>query len=230
MRYIKLLNVIKPKIGFITFLTILLTQVSCKSKSQNFPYDVGKSYYYEISIIETGKVLVVDTLVLEVKNKGFFGSIFGMNMALWTSKLDSTYKETRGINLSENAVEIQTPTKLNYLNFEDIVIADYPRYSAIMKVGYTSESEHDFLKGYGKLSGKTLKQSSKVLDSSLCSYKNENLNCKVTESKNDNYIDELGSYYLKTHYNELYGFVLLQYIYPSDKTIIFKLIDIKTNN
>lgn len=227
MRFIKLLSGIKPISGFIPFLILLVTQVCCKSKSNTFPYDVGSSYYYEISIIEKNKGLVVDTLVIEVLNKGIFGSIFGMNMASWTSKLDNTYKETRGINITENAIGIQMPIKVSYLDFEKIVIADYPRYSATMKVDYTSQSEHAFLKGYGNLSGKKIKQSSKLLASSFCSYKKENLNCKVTESKNDNYIDEIGSYHLKAYYHDLYGFILLQYIYPSNKVITFRLIDIQ---
>lgn len=227
MRYFKSLNGTISIFGIVPFLIMLFTFISCKPKSQNLPYKIGKTFYFEVSIIDRGNRVIVDTLFFEIKNKGVLGRMLGMNMVNWKSKINHLYGEERGINLDGNQVEIQMPLKLNYLNFEDIVIAGYPTFSDIMKIGYTSESDHYFLKGYGKLSGKKLKLFSKVLDSSSCFYKNEELICKVTEIKNDNYIDELGLFYLKSYYHKSYGFVLLQYIYPSNKKITFRLIDIQ---
>lgn len=229
MRFIKFQNGIKPQIGFIPFFLISINLVSCISKSQNSLYNIGTSFHFEVSTTDSISQSIVDTLSFEIKDKGILGNLLNMNMATWKSTKDILYAEERGINLDENQVEIQMPIKLSYLNFEDIVIAGYPTFSNAMKVGYTSESDHNFLKGYGKLSGKKLKLSTKVLDSLICFYKNEELICKVTEIKNDNYIDELGSFHLKAYYHKSYGFVLLQYIYPSNKIINFKLIDIQKN-
>lgn len=229
MRFIKFQNGIKPQIGFILFFLISINLVSCISKSQNSLYNIGTSFHFEVSTTDSISQSIVDTLSFEIKDKGLIGNILDMNMVTWKSKRNPLYAEERGINLDENQVEIQMPLKLSYLNFEDIVIAGYPTFSDAMKVGYTSESDHNFLKGYGKLSGKKLKLSSKVLDSSICFYNNQKLICKVTEIKNDNYIDELGLFYLKSYYHKSYGFVFLHYIYPSNKIINFRLIDIKKN-
>jgi hypothetical protein len=227
MKSIDLLNRRKPLRGFLLFLLIMLSQVACVSTTQNTPYSVDASFYYEVTIVTANDSAIIDTLNLKIKKKGILGSVLGMNMAIWTSLTDSTYQEKRGINLSDDEIEIQTPLKLNYLDYEEIVIAGYPRYSKIMKPTFTSEANHKFIKGYGMLSGKNLKQSSIILDSVICFYKNIEYLCKVAESQNENYIDAFGRYQMKTYFHEKYGFLRLEYLYPSDKRIIFRLVDIK---
>lgn len=216
----------KPQRGFLLFLLILISQLSCTSTAQNTPYKIGTTFCYEVTIFANSDTLI-DTLCIEIRKKGLLGSILGMNMAIWTSSTDSSYREKRGVNLSYDEIEIQTPVKLSYLDYEDIVIAGYPRFSRTMKPTYTSEANHKFIKGYGKLSGKTLKQWSSVIDSASCFYGNTEYICKVAESQNENYIDSFGMYQMKTYFHEKYGFLRLEYLYPSDKRIIFRLVDIK---
>lgn len=227
MKSIDFPNRRKPQWGFLLSFFIMISQTACVSTAQNTPYRVGASFYYEVTIVTANDSSVIDTLNLKIGRKGVLGSVLGMNMAKWTSLTDSTYQEKRGVILSDDEIEIQTPLKLNYLDYEDIVIAGYPRFSKIMKPTYTSEANHKFVKGYGKLSGKILRQSSTILDSSRCFYNNIEYLCKVAISSNDNHIEDFGRFQMKSYFHEKYGFMLLEYQYPSDKKIIFRLIAIK---
>lgn len=201
--------------------------LSCTSKDNYSSYKVGSSYLYEVSIITSNDTIVTDTLILKTNKKGILGRLLGMNMSMWTSLSNPSYKEKRGVNLSEGKITIQTPLKLDYLEYEHIVIAGYPTYSSSMKINYSSVSTHTFVKGYGVLSGKALMQSSKIVDSSSCTYNDESYLCKVSKGQNDSHVEEFGLYILKTYFHEEYGFICLEYRYPTDEKIIFRLVDIK---
>lgn len=99
-----------------------------------------------------------NSFAMIIKNKGFIGGILGMNMAEWKSSTFKDNNQKRGINLETDLVEIQMPINYDYLENENLVIAGYPSFSKSMLFGYTSKSNHQFVKGYGKLSGERLKQ------------------------------------------------------------------------
>jgi hypothetical protein len=96
-----------------------------------------------------------------------------------------------------------------------------------MLKGYTSESDHQFVKGYGKLSNKKLKQYESISNSLKVKFQNNSVTCQAAEYKNLSGIEEYGQYRLKTFYNTQYGFLKMHYEYPNGKNIIFELIKIK---
>lgn len=214
-----------------TILTLILTVLSltsCQSHDTTIPYKVGRSYLFKVTVTDSNSaILQTDTLSMTIKNKGLIGGLLGLNMADWKSSKFKNKNQKRGINLESDMVEIQLPIKYDYLENENIVIAGYPSYSKSMLLGYTSESDHLFAKGYGKLKGKKLKQFKTLSDSSVIEFQNESLICKVAEYKNITGIEEYGLYKLKTFYNTEYGFLKMHYEYPNGKVIIFKLIEIK---
>lgn len=227
MKCINFLYRMKPLSGFILFLFLALFSLSCNTKAQNIPYKVGASFSFEISVITGVDTIIKDTLILQVERKGLIGRLLNLNKSTWSSLKISSYKEKRGINISENRVEIQTPLKLDYLEYENVVIAGYPSFSESMKIKYKSESSHTFVKGYGVLTGKNMKQSYTVVDSAYCNFQDLKLLCKVSIGQNDSHYEEFGEYILKSYYHKDYGFVKLEYLYPSGKKIIFRLIEIE---
>lgn len=212
----------------LTIILFVLSITSCQSQDSSIPYKVGQSYLFKITVIDSNStILQVDTLTMSIKKKGLIGGLLGMNMAEWKSSIYTDNIQKRGINLESDLVEIQMPIKYDYLENENIVIAGYPSYSKSMLIGYTSESDHQFVTGYGKLAGKKLKQYKTLLDSSMVQFQNDSINCKVAEYKNLSAIEEYGLYKLKTFYSTEYGFIKMNYEYPNGKTIKFKLIEIK---
>jgi hypothetical protein len=203
---------------------------SCQSNDSTIPYKVGQQYVFKIFVTDSNSTLLLtDTLTMIIKNKGLIGGILGMNMADWKSSKFTYNDQKRGINLESNLVEIQVPIRYDYLENENIVLAGYPTYSKSMLVGYTSESDHLFAKGYGKLAGKNLKQFQTVLDSTKVKFQNDSLKCIVAEYKNITGIEEYGLYKLKTFYNAEYGFLKMYYEYPNGKVIDFELIRIENS-
>jgi len=216
------------KSGFLIFIIFMLSMTSCQIQSSTIPYNVEQSYIFKVTVKDLNSTLLqTDTLTMIIKNKGLIGGILGMNMAEWKSRTFTNNDQKRGINIETDLVEIQMPINYNFLENENLVIAGYPSFSKSMLFGYTSESEHQFVKGYGKLSGKKLKQYKAVTDSSTIQFKNEILSCKVAEYKNLSSIEEYGLYELKTFYNEKYGFLKMLYKYPNGKNVVFELIEIK---
>jgi len=216
------------KSTFLTFILSVLSMTSCQSQNSTIPYKVGQSYLFQVTVTDSNStILQTDTLTMTIKNKGLIGSIFGMNMADWKSRKFTDNDQERGVNLESDLVEIQMPIQYDYLENENIVIAGYPSYSKSMLIGYTSKSDHQFVKGYGKLAGKKLKQYKTLSDSSMVQFQNDSIKCKVAEYKNLSAIEEYGLYKLKTFYNAEYGFVKMNYKYPNGKVIDFELIEIK---
>lgn len=215
----------------ITIVALIILTAACNSQNIEIPYKSGDSYVFKVSVKDSSSnLLELDTLTLTIKKKGITGGFLGMNMGEWKSAKRPESKQERGVNIENDMVEIQTPTRYDYLENENIVIAGYPSFSKSMLVGYTSESKHLFSKSYGKLAENELEQYSEVLDSSEIKYKNEVIECKVKEYKNLNLIDKFGQYNLKTFYHKDYGFVKMYYDYPNGKKIMFELLEIKNQS
>lgn len=206
----------------------LLSIMGCQNQDTTIPYKVGQSYVYRVTVSDTNStILQIDTLTMILKNKGFIGGILGMNMADWKSTKFKEGDQERGINLELEFVEIQMPTNYDYLENENIVIAGYPSYSKSMLTGYTSESEHQFVKGYGKLTNTKLMQFKKITDSSVVKFRNDNFMCQVAEYNNTTGAEKYGFYKMKSFYNNEYGFLKMEYQYPNGKGIDFTLIAVK---
>jgi len=213
------------------FKLILLTATfiySCKAQPESIPYQVGQTYYFKVIVQEADSTITkTDTLSMTIRKKGVFGTLFGMNMANWSSESYPNITQKRGININEGSVQIQMPTVYDYLGNENIVIAGYPTFSENMKIGYTSEEKHKFVKGYGKLSGKNITQFSTVVDSINYFFSNDKLFCKVSEGKNLDMVEEFGQYKIRTLYSTEYGFMKIEYVYPDGKQIFIELIERK---
>ena len=206
----------------------LLLIIACQNQNETIPYKIGQSYMYKVIVSDTNStVLQIDTLTLLIKSKGFIGGLLGFNLANWKSTKFKEGDQERGINLESEFVEIQVPTNYDYLENENIVIAGYPSYSKSMLTGYTSESEHQFIKGYGKLSNTKLMQFKIIKDSSMVKFQNDSFMCQVAEYKNTSGIEKYGLYKLKSFYNNEYGFLKMEYKYPNGKVIDFILITVK---
>lgn len=212
----------------VAIIFLVIITASCSPQNSQIPYKVGDAYIYKITVMDSNsKEIFIDTLTLIIKDQGIKGAFLDMNMSEWESKKYSEIKQARGINLEKDMVEMQTPTRLDYLEYENIVIAGYPSYSQKMKPGYTSESTHSFSKSYGKLGDLKLKQFSHVIDSSQLKFRDSLINCKVVEHTNQNFIEVLGQYRLQTFYNKDLGFIKMEYHYPNGKKIWFDLIERK---
>ena len=211
-----------------TLLLSLISTIACQNQAATIPYKVGQSYIYKVTVSDTNStILQIDTLTMKIKNKGLIGGILGLNMADWKSAKFKEGDQERGINLESEFVEIQIPTNYDYLENENIVIAGYPSYSKSMLTGYTSESEHLFVKGYGKLSNTKLIQFKKITDSSMVKFQNHSFKCQVAEYNNLTETEKYGLFKLKTFYNNEYGFLKMEYKYPNGKLIDFILIAVK---
>lgn len=211
-----------------TLILSVLSITACKNQDTTIPYKVGQSYIYQVTVSDTNStILQIDTLTMIIKNKGLIGGILGLNMADWKSTKFKEGDQERGINLDLEFVEIQVPTHYDYLENENIVIAGYPSYSKSMLTGYTSESEHQFVKGYGKLTNTKLMQFKKITDSSMVKFQNDSFMCQVAEYNNITGTEKYGLFKLKSFYNNKYGFLKMEYKYPNGKLIDFILIAIK---
>ena len=211
-----------------TLILSSLSLIACQNQNANIPYKVGQSYIYQVTVSDSNStILQIDTLTMIVKNKGLIGGILGLNMADWKSTKFKEGDQERGINLESEFVEIQVPTNYDYLENENIVIAGYPSYSKSMLTGYTSESEHQFIKGYGKLSNTKLMQFKIIKDSSKVKFHNDSFMCQVAEYNNITGAEKYGLFKLKSYYNNEYGFLKMEYKYPNGKVIDFILIAIK---
>jgi|SRR5690554_1842679 len=212
----------------VVVLFLMIFAISCKSQNTNTPYKKGKVFVFKVTVSDSNLTEIKsDTLSLEIKNKGLVGILFGMNMAQWESRGLPENKQKRGVNIKSDFVEMQMPIGFNYLENENIAMAGYPSFSETMLIGYSTESEHYFVKGYGKLSGEKIKQHRVVVDSTQIRYKNKTVNCKVSEGGNRSAIDKYGTYKLKSFYNKDLGFVKMIYNYPNGKIIVFDLIGIE---
>lgn len=201
---------------------------SCTAQNNNTPYTAGKTFSFELTVTDSmNTILIMDTLDVLIKSKSIIGGILGMNQAEWNSTKFPNIKNKRGINLKEGFAEIQMPLNYNYLENENIVIAGYPSYSEDMKVKHSTQSEHYFVKGYGKLKGLKIDQYSEVMDSVKVFYKDKERLCKVRKYKNISHIKQFGQYHLKTYYDMEYGFIQMLFQYPNGKELNFKLIEIR---
>jgi hypothetical protein len=216
------------KSTFLTLIFSILSMTSCQSQDLAIPYKVGQSYLFKVTVTDSNSsILQTDTLTMTIKNKGLIGNILGIYMANWKSSKFTDNNQERGVNLESDLVEIQMPIEYNYLENENLVIAGYPSFSKSMLFGFTTESDHQFVKGYGKLSGNRLKQFKTLSDSSMVQFQNDSFLCKVAEYKNLSGIEEYGLYKLKSFYSTEYGFLRMDYEYPNGKIIEFELIEIK---
>ena len=213
---------------FASFIFFGLT-LSCSSPSSSpsIPYQTGQSYQFKTTVLDSNStVLIVDTLTLTIHKKGIIGALLGMNMAKWTSVKYPYQKETRGVNLTANSVDIQMPLQFDFLENENIVIAGYPSFSNSMAIGTTTISNHHFPKSYGKLAGNEIDQYKIVVDSAIASYKGQPVPTQVAQYKNLTGVHKFGAYELQTFYSTEFGFLKMNYTYPNHKTITFELIDI----
>lgn len=196
------------------------------SQSGEIPYRKGTTFYFEATVDSAGKQIAHDTLVMEIKGKKFIGALLGLNFVQWSSKNIPDYSEKRGINISDNSVQIQTPLNVPYMEYENAVIAPYPSFSASTNVNSEITTTHRMALSYGKLGGKTFEQKAAVKDSTQCNYKEEQLSCKVREGHNASHQEKYGKYQSITHYHEDYGFVMIKFVYPNGKEIRLELVEI----
>lgn len=219
--------------NYLSLLFIIFILLSCNSfdSQSSTPYKAGQIYRFDVEMNSTiDESEIVDTLILEIKNRGVLGNLLGMNMSEWRSTNNPNYKEERGINITSDFIELQMPMQLDYLENENIIIAGYPSFFQNMPTGSYSESEHHFPESYGKLAGQVLKQYKVIIDSAEIEFNNKTYRCKVSNYENMNAIDEFGLYQMRTYYSEQHGFLKILYEYPNNKRISLNLIDIEQPN
>ncbi len=196
---------------------------SCSSKRE-IPYKENITYHFLVKVKEKEKIVTTDTLSFIVNDFHWTELIFSGKTFSWSSKLYPSFSEGSGINISKNTFTIQMPIHYPLFEKQNIAIAPYPSNSKNDKEGYSSISEHQFKKGYGNLTGKTINQEEKVIKSEKIMVNNKEYNCQVVVGENTSLIDELGVYRIKTFYNNKYGFIKIIYQYPNDKIITLESI------
>lgn len=205
-------------------LTFLLINCSILNKGSNKIYYKGATFDYVVKIEQNDTIIIVDTLRLELIKPTLFAKILGNNLVgLWSSRKFPKLSQKRGLNIKNNNVEIQMPTIFPYFDFELICLAPYPEYSQTLKLGYTAEISHKFLKGYGLLTGLTILQELKAVDTIKMSINDLTYLFKKTIGYNTSLQEKFGTYYGTYLFNETVGFGQIIYQYP-DKIIRLELL------
>jgi hypothetical protein len=196
------------------------------NKNTNTIYGIGNSFEYVVIVEQSDTIVATDTLRFEIINPTIFSKLLNNNLALWTSRKFPHLSQKRGLNINNQNIEIQMPTIFPYLDYELICVAPYPEYSHTLKLGYTADISHQFHKGYGKLTGLTISQELKALDTLQTSINGQSFTLKKTIGYNTSHQDVLGKYYGTYLFNEKLGFTQMLYKYPN-KTIRFDLLSPK---
>ncbi len=208
---------------FLLILSLSGLVFSCRSLPIASPYQQGQTYQFGVTVWDDStKISVTDTLLMTVKNRGLIGGLLGMHLAEWESASNPALRQVRGLPISEDRIEIQLPVVFQYFEKENIVIAGYPAWSRSMQPGFTSTSDHRFVRGYGKLSGKRIIQVRTVQDSTWFTFRGETLRCKVSKGYNETKVEELGRYTIRTIWHERYGFLKITVNYPNGKRVVME--------
>lgn len=207
-------------------LLLLATLCGCKEQ-EKAPFTTGSSFAYAVAYTTPdGRKTQYDTLRYTIQQRDITSYALDLKKIRWENTRHDYY-QVRGLNTEDDMVELQLP--INYRGFENenIAIAGHPTVSLTGGAGYTMDAEDTYLKGYGKLSGLTVKQHSAYLRDTTIDFDGKHVTCRLLERYNTSHRDTFGRYYLVFTYNPTYGFMTMDYNYPNGRHITFRLIDVE---
>ncbi len=221
-----LYNVNTRKYILSTGLLLLAALGSCKEE-EKVPFTTGSSFVYATTYTTPdGRKTKHDTLSFTIQKRDITSYALDLKKIRWENTRHDYY-QIRGLNTKDEMVELQLP--INYAGFENenMAIAGHPTVSLSGGNGYSMESEDTYVKGYGKLSGLTMKQRSVYLRDTSVEFDGGLLRCQLLERYNTSHIDTFGRYYVAFTYNPTYGFMTMDYKYPNGRHITLRLIDVE---
>jgi len=213
--------------SYIIYISAVLCMMlgSCKEK-ETPPFTTGSVFVYATAYTTPDRrITKYDTLSFTILKKDITAYTLNLKKVRWENTRHDYY-QVRGLNTRDGIVELQLP--LNYRGFDNelISVAGHPTVSLTGGPGYTLEEEDKYVKGYGSLSGLTIKQQTKDLRDTAVIFDGESLPCRLLQRGNLSHTQQFGKYNLFFTYNPTYGFITMNYYYPDGKHISLRLIDV----
>ncbi|MBL7719370.1 MAG: hypothetical protein JNL72_11080 [Flavipsychrobacter sp.] len=206
------------------FITLVLL-TSCE-QPERAPFTTGSQFVYATSYTSSGgRKTQYDTLVFTIQERDITTYSPDLKKIKWENTRHNYY-QFRGLNTKDGIVALQLP--INYRGFDQelIAVAGHPTVSLNQPAGYSLDKVNTYTDGYGLLTGRTITQRIKDVKDTSILFDGVLLDCRQLQSHNISPHDSLGQFILHYTYNPAYGFITLNYQYPSGKRISMRLIDV----
>jgi hypothetical protein len=212
--------------SFYVCLAAGLLMLSSCGGSEEAPFTTGSRFSYATTYTSAGgRVTKFDTLSFTIEPADITSFSLDLKKIRWQNT-QKDYYQLRGLNVRDGIVELQLPTNYKGFSNELIAVPGHPTVSATGAQGTTLEDEDNYLKGYGVLSGLTIKQRAQYLRDTSISFDGQPLPCRLYERYNVSHRGRFGRYRMRYAYNPIYGFVTIECLYPQGKHISMRLTDV----
>jgi len=213
----------------ICYLLILCSFFGCSSQEKNPIYYKGRTFIYQVKTLKDSTVLRTDKIKLKVTDNlsakiMFLGKQTGIKW-VYETVVDSTsgkpITETTGVIDDSTQVYLHPP-RLNFMSFTEI--PPFPNIFLPPDTRSTITVTTSVVKGFGKLDGKKLKQTFKVIGKeNLTLFDKKYKDVWVIQGGNTNYIDKIGQYKVTYWFDQNYGFIRMKYEKPNGEIVDLKL-------